>query len=96
MGGFQKYLCLEVFVGRHKSSLVNMRGKDSNVYLCNDITLSLINVEYCKIFSEIGASYLGKIFPQTVSSQHGCFKQGFNVSCSPGSEASRISCGCFL
>lgn len=97
MGGFQNYLCLEVFICRHKSNLDNIRGEDNNVYLCNDITLSLINVEYCKIFSEIRASYLGKFLPETkCSSQHSYFQQRFNVTCSPGSEASRISSGCFL
>lgn len=97
MGGFQKYLCLEVFICRHKSNLDNIRGEDNSVCLCNDITLSLINVEYCKIFSEIRASYLGKFLPETkCSRQHSYFKQRFNVTCSPGSEASRISSVFFL
>lgn len=71
---------------RHKSNLDNIRGEDNNVYLSNGITLSLINVEYCKIFSEIQASYLGKILPETKCwSQHRLLQERFNVSCSPGS-----------
>lgn len=97
MGGFQKYLCLELFICRYKSNLDNIRGDDNNVYLCNDTNLSLINVECCKIFPEIRASYLGRILPETKSlSLNRYFKQRFNVTCSPASEASRVSSGCFL